>query len=60
MNEENINYVTSSDAAEAEVMRAYPSMFTFNELFMFHGHTDHQCSVNYYVLEYFRCGKIII
>lgn len=35
MNEENINYVTSSDAVEAERMRAYPPIFTFNELFIF-------------------------
>lgn len=32
MNEEDINYVTSSDAAEAETIRAYPSTFTLNEL----------------------------
>lgn len=32
MNEEDINYVTSSDAAEAETIRAYPPIFTLNEL----------------------------
>lgn len=35
MNEENINYVSSSDAAEAETIRAHPPIFTLNELFMF-------------------------